>query len=346
MTQAQAIEVGATAATAPRRVDAATRDFMLRAGVVAGVIELAMLRVFTRTAIHIPALKPLHRPFEIVSTLARYAFFVSVLLLGANLLVVAWSNLGAESARPRTAASLSICFLVVAAAARAGMLDDVALAGMISALVIAAATLAAVSRRGPERAALALLAGAHMLAAAHTIVQDGALYGWRMESTGGLLLAGETAALLAVGVAGAAWGRTPTRREVVLAGTAGMLVLLSLVANGSTVKILLLWNLGLAGYYPSIVYAAAAGALTLALLGARRATDRTSFAGLVLLLVGGVGLHSTYQSGLVILGFLVLSLPAPRSQHIAREWGRLRACASPEPSRPRRSPFPSPSPLP
>ncbi|MCZ7536583.1 MAG: hypothetical protein M5T61_12215 [Acidimicrobiia bacterium] len=310
MTSTTAVEAG-SAAVHPLRplgvVDAATRDLLLRAGLVAGVVELASLRIFTRTAIHIPALEQLHGPYEVVSTLARYAFFVSVLLLGANLAIVASERLGSVAHGRRVGGALAAAFLLVAAGARAGLLDGVALAASLSTVVAGAAVGAAASRGGLERVALALLGLAHLLAAAHGIVQDGARYGWRMDNGGGLLLAGETSALLAMVVAGAAWGRSPSRMQVVAGGGAALLVLGALVANGSTVKILLLWNFGLAGYYPSIVYAAAAAALTLAFTGARRDPDPLVLAGLVLLVVGGLGLHSTYQSGLVILGFLLLT---------------------------------------
>ncbi len=322
MTSAPAVEAGTAALRPTGVVDAATRDLLLRAGLVAGVVELASLRIFTRTAIHIPALEQLHGLYEVVSTLARYAFFVSVLLLGANIAVQGWERLDSAAVRTRIGAGLAGAFLLVAAAARAGLVDGVALSASLSTIVVGAAAGAAAARRGLERAALALLGLAHLLAATHGIIQDGARYGWRMDSGGGLLLAGETAALLAVIVAGAAWGRSPTRRQLVAAGVAALLVLGALVANGSTVKILLLWNFGLAGYYPSIAYAAAAAALMLALTGVRRDRDPLVLGGLALLLVGGLGLHSTYQSGLVLLGFLLLtgqsrlraSAPAPLSR--------------------------------
>ena len=309
MTSAPAVEARHVVVRRLGNVDAATGALLLRAGIVAGVVELASLRIFTRTAIHIPALEQLHGPYEVVSNLARYAFFVSVLLLGMNLAIVALERLDSPTLGTRVGAGLVAAFLTIAACARAGLLDGVALGAARGRGGGGAATGGATTRRGFERLVLALLAAAHLVSAVHTMAQDGARYGWRMDDGGRLLLAGETAALLAIFAAGAAWGRRPIRRDLTAAAVVAVLVLGALVANGSTVKILLLWSFGLAGYYPSILYAAAAAALVLALAGARRAADRLALGGLVLLLVGGLGLHSTYQSGLVLLGFLLLMTP-------------------------------------
>lgn len=309
MTSAPAVEARHVVVRRVIGVDAASRALLLRAGIVAGIVELGSLRIFTRTAIHIPALEQMHGPYEVVSNLARYAFFVSVLLLGMNLAIVVWERIGSPAPGTRVGAGMAAAFLMSSAAARAGRLEGVALGASLSTVVVGAAAAAAIRCRGWERTSLALLAAAHLASSAHTIAQDGARYGWRMDDGGVLLLAGEAAALMAILAAGAAWAGRPTRRDGVIAAAVALAVLGALVANGSTVKILLLWSFGIAGYFPSVVYAAAAGAVTLALVGARRSCDPLVPAGLVLLLVGGLGLHSTYQSGLVLLGFLLLMTP-------------------------------------
>lgn len=316
MTSTPAIEARPAAVSTLAGVDTATRDLLLKAGLVAGVVELASLRIFTRTAIHIPALEPLRQPYEVVSSLARYAFFVSVLLLGMNLFVFAWGHLGAAQGTARLGAGLASSFLAIASAARAGLLEGVALDATVSAVVVAAAAIAAATRHGLQRAVLALLAAAHAASSAHTIMQDGAGYGWRMDSTGSLLFAAETATLVAVIAAGAAWGRRPARRDAIVGVAAATLVLGALVANGSTVKILLLWNFGLAGYFPPVVYALAAGALALLLTGARRGAGAGDLGPLALLLLAGIGLHSTYQSGLALLGFLLLASHAREARGV------------------------------
>jgi hypothetical protein len=80
----------------------------------------------------------------------------------------------------------------------------------------------------------------------------------------------------------------------------------ALLANGSTTRILLLWSFGLAGYLPSLVYGAAVGAVVYVLVALRRKGDRTLAWGLAFLFMGGIGLHSSYQSALVLAGLTVL----------------------------------------
>lgn len=298
------------AATRLPVVDDATTALLWRAGLIAAVTELGLLRLFTRTAIHIPALEALERPYEIVSLIARYAFFASVVLLGANLVTVVLGRRASDDAG-RIGAGTAFAFLAVAAIARTGLVDALIVAAAVVTLVAVAGALGTVTNRGARGVALAVYTLGFVAAALHTILQDGGRYGWRIEGSGVLLYVGETAALLAVLVAAVAWGRGCTRRDVVVAGAAGLVVLGALVGNGSTVKVLMLWNFGLPGSLPSIVYGATAAGLTLALLGARRSGGFATLAGLALVAVGGVGLHSTYQSGLVIAGMLLLAGVVP-----------------------------------
>lgn len=299
------------AATRLPVVDDATTALLWRAGLIAAVAELGLLRLFTRTAIHIPALEALERPYEIVSVVARYAFFASVVLLGLNLAVIVLTHRPAGDDLGRVGAATAFAFLAVAAIARAELVDALVVAAAVVTLVAVAGALGTLAIRGAGGVALAVYTFGFAAAALHTILQDGGRYGWRIEGSGVLVHLGEAATLLAVLVAAVAWGRRCTRREVVVAGAAGLLVLGALVGNGSTVKILMLWNFGLPGSLPSVVYGAAAAGLTLALLGARRSGGFATLTGLALVVVGGVGLHSTYQSGLVIAGMLMLAGVVP-----------------------------------
>lgn len=291
-------------------VDDATSALLWRAGLLAAVTELGLLRLFTRTAIHIPAFDFLARPYHAISVVARYAFFVSVVLLGVNLAMVVLGRRAAADDAARTGAATAFGFLAVAALARTDLIDPIVIAAAVVTLVAVAAALAALTVRGLGGVALAVYAVGFVTCSLHTIVEDGGRYGWRIDGAGALLQFGEATALLAVLVAAVAWGRRSSRRDLLVAAGAGLLVLGALLANGSTVKILLLWNFGLPGSLPAAVYALAAAGLTLALTGARR-TGFPAVAGLALVVVGGVGLHSTYQSGLVIAGMLLLAGVVP-----------------------------------
>ena len=72
---------------------------------VASAIELAILRTFTRTAIHIPALNSLQEPYAVVSRGGRYAYFVAIALM-----VPALAMLGRECKWRGWRASSPFCF--------------------------------------------------------------------------------------------------------------------------------------------------------------------------------------------------------------------------------------------
>lgn len=93
--------------------------------------------------------------------------------------------------------------------------------------------------------------------------------------------------------------------------------------GGATARFLLLWNEGLSGALPSVAYAGASGCLAATLVALVKARNGLAAAGPVLLVTGGIGLHSTYQSGLVITGMalLAMALPYMPEQGLHRENG-------------------------
>ena len=93
-----------------------------------------------------------------------------------------------------------------------------------------------------------------------------------------------------------------------------MLVCAGMLGNGSTSRFLLLCIAGISGSLPSFFYAVAAGALAYTMLRAARSGAPLVSAGLILMVAGGLGLHSTYQSALVVAGFasLAVGLWGPR----------------------------------
>jgi hypothetical protein len=87
--------------------------------------------------------------------------------------------------------------------------------------------------------------------------------------------------------------------------------------GGSTLSILVLWNIGVPGWLPGIAYALGLGALTTAIWVGMSTGTRLSVVALVLLLAGGVGVISTYQTGLVFAALLIMGEAQARGGPVA-----------------------------
>jgi hypothetical protein len=113
-----------------------------------------------------------------------------------------------------------------------------------------------------------------------------------------LLLSAVTAPLLLKG---------PPPRMAILVGLGVALVGVGAFASGaSTLSILILWNLGVPGWLPGVAYALALGSIVTTLWSALATGQRLTAIGLLLLIAGGLGTISTYQTGLVLTGVLLL----------------------------------------
>ncbi len=275
---------------------------------VASLVELLVLRTFTRTAVHIPALQAFAGPYEVVAWFGRYSYYVAVVLLLAALPLTAAALWRRRSPATRFAAFQVGLFLVVAVGARAGAITGLEL-NLVSVTAVGLAALSAFGTRdGRTAVAVGAFGLAFALSGSHTVLQEAAEERIAVVDPRWLLTAAEAVAIVFAVVAPAALRAAPTRRALVLAGMAGLLTLGMMLGNGSTTKVLLLWNEGISGIFPSVVYAAAAAALcatTAGLLGQGRVLAAV---GLALLVTGGIGLHSTYQTGLVLVGLGALLL--------------------------------------
>jgi hypothetical protein len=278
----------------------------------ASAVELLILRTFTRTAIHIPGITALREPYEALSFGGRYAYFVAVALLVFALpasAVALWRCGPVQRGMAAAIGTFALMSGLAAAAASGRLALDAATAGAVA---VVAVGLAAVSRRWETAIPVGLFAAAFILSSAHTLGQSAAQEGVLTLRTDGALTAAEV-----VGVAFAlctpllARGLLDRAALVAGAGT-GLVVFAAFLGNGgATARFLLLWNEGLSGALPSIAYAAAAGCLAATLVAFIRARDGLAAAGVALLVTGGIGLHSTYQSGLVITGMALLALALP-----------------------------------
>lgn len=289
---------------------ASLSDVTLLAGglAVASLIELAILRTFTRTAVHIPDIEPLERPYEFIARGGEYAYFVSVALLVPALAVIAWQLLVGNSPI-RWPAVLGIgMFALAGGLAAVDAIGRLALdAATVSAVVLLAAAVAA-SRRDLRLAApAACFAVASLLNGLYTFGSSSAADGTVLQSArllDGAELFGVAFAFTTPLMARGTSARAAKWAALAIGGSA----LLVFLGNGSTSRFLLLWNVGLSGILPGVVYAAAAGALAWAIVSLLRSGERLAAVGLLLLVTGGIGLHNTYQSGLIVTGLAALAL--------------------------------------
>ncbi|MCC6381890.1 MAG: hypothetical protein IT304_05235 [Dehalococcoidia bacterium] len=279
---------------------------------LAALVELFVLRTFTRTAIHIPALEELAGPYTLLAGLGRYAYYLSVVLLIAALPLLALALWRRRTLTGVVAAVALTAFAAIAAAAGPGAIPEhVADAGTLAAVVTLAGV--AAGHQNTRGALVLLLFGAAFaLSAVHTTLQAAAQGGLGTIDAHDLLFASEIGGVAFALASPLLVPGACRRRTALAAGAVALVVFGSLLgAGGPTTRILLLWNEGLSGTLPSAIYALAAGALSftlLHLLGTRRFMTLLGF---LLVLAGGVGLHNTYQSGLVVVGLAVLALSGP-----------------------------------
>lgn len=271
---------------------------------VVATVEMVLLRVLTRTVIHIPGLDWFRSPYRIVTEAGRFALYLAAVLLVVLMVVVAvraWDRGG----RPVTVVLLG--FLVVAAGVRLGIVGET-ISGAATAVLVLAAVAAPPGWNTARRLPLIAMAVAFAITAAVDVLGSAAP-GVSLP-TAALIQGSEALALLGA-TSLALLAPRPAVRRAVLAGVAvAVLVAAALMRAEATTEILLLWNLGVAGYFHPLFYAAACGALTYAGVRSHLAGDDAAVAGVLLVLAGGIGLHSTLQSGELIMGLSLLTFPS------------------------------------
>jgi hypothetical protein len=277
----------------------------------AALVELLVLRVFTRTAIHIPALEQLSGPYGTIASFGRYAYYVAIVLLIAALPVVCAALWRRADLASRAAAAALVAFALLAVAARAGAAGTVLLDAVAIGVVILAGA-AALARMEPRALVVpGAFAVAFAFSGGHTLLQDAASSNIRAFDSRWMLSVAEIVAVAFGILAPFGLRAVPGRRGLVASALVAGLLFLMVASNPATFKILLLWNEGLSGAYPAVAYALAAGGLSAASIALLRQGRTLAACALLLLLLGGVGLHSTYQTGLVVLGFCAFVLASP-----------------------------------
>jgi len=282
--------------------------WLVRATALAGAAELLLLRLLTRTAVHIPGIATLGGPYLVVAELGRFAYYLAAVLLSLTLVGLAWVLARRASPDALTGAASLLLFLGAALAARAGLIGD-ALLAPISVLAVEVVMLAGATRPGAARRARALLFGsAFLVSSAYVLFQANATGNYASTANFAWLLPiGEFIVLAWCVEAPLLLRRRPDRASMMWGIAVALATLIALRMGEATTKILLLWNLGLAGYLPDPAYALAFGMLAYALSRAVRSGRPSLATAFGLLIVGGLGLHSTYQTGFVLAGLAVLS---------------------------------------
>jgi len=79
-------------------------------------------------------------------------------------------------------------------------------------------------------------------------------------------------------------------------------------AGSPTLSILTLWNLGVPGWFSPIVYGLAFGGFLVAIWSALNSRQVTIATGLLLMVAGGVGPISTYQTALALTAVTLIGL--------------------------------------
>ncbi len=321
---------GEPGAAVARRDPVAWLGVLAGPAVLAAAVELLVLRTFTRTIIHIPGAQSASRVLDLVTDAGRFSYYLSVVLLIMLLgtLAAAGTAAGgasrASSSRRLVVSAAVTTFAATAAVARAGAAGDGVVASLVTAAVVAVAVVGAAQARGAERAARLLIGAAFAAAAVPVVVWSSGLGASRPAGLSWAYFTAEAAALAALALLG--WpavrrvGRGPggvSRRVVaagVVAGLAVTTILVASPAGAASTKTLLLWNLGLGGYLAAPLYGLAVAGAVVGLTDRFRSGARFEAAGWALVICGGIGLHSTYQSGLVVAGLALLALSASSAQ--------------------------------
>jgi len=272
-------------------------------------VELVVLRIFTRTIIHIPGASGLSPVLSVTADVGRFAYYLSCVLLIVTIALLLVTSVTAASTRAMVGAAAIATFATAAIGARVGAVghDTAGVAALAAAVALGLVATGTLERR--SRIPVVAFSGAFALAAFDELIGEG--FATAGGGTG-LRLVAEVLAVVAAVTSPLLLRVRPDRRSIGIGLIAGVALVAMLTANSWTITILMLWNFGLAGTLPWVLYGAAFGALSCTFVSLIRDGDRERAVALALLFAGGIGLHSTYQTGLVIAGLALLGSAAAR----------------------------------
>jgi hypothetical protein len=273
---------------------------------VSVLVELILLRTATRTLVHIPGIGDLETPIRTVAELGRFAYYLAIVSLLVTLAALGIRLVRSRVTRHVIGGMATVVFLVVAAAARFGALPA-PVVGWITLAVLLVITVS--GWRGLSSVPVGFFVLGSVAAGWSAVGQTtgGGLGGGQVDI---LIVAAECLLVLAGATSPLLLGRLPSKTALIAGIAATALVAATFAAGASTFSILVLWNLGVPGWLPGIAFALAFGGLVTVLWSASASRDRQTALGVWLLLAGGLGLISTYQTGLVLVAVLLLGYPA------------------------------------
>lgn len=276
-------------------------------GIVA-LVELLLLRTGTRTLIHIPGLGQFDTSIGILNESGRFAYYLAAVLLISILIYLSRILWQAGTRTSKVISGLLGLFLAVVLAGRTGLITSTAV-GWFSLLMLIALLVSTWS--GVKSIPRALFVAAWALVAWVVIGQElgGGLSG---QSVDILVIAGEGLLLLAGVTAPLLVSARPTTASLVAGFGAFLAVAAGFSFGGSTLSILTLWNLGVPGWFSPIAYGLAFGGLVVAVWTALTSKESLAAAAIALLVAGGVGTISTYQTALVFTSVLLLGVTSSR----------------------------------
>jgi len=285
---------------------------------VASVLaELFLLRTATRTLIHIPGIGDLETPIRVVAEAGRFAYYLAVVSVTVTLAILGFRHVRSAVPRRVIAGVATLAFLLVAAVGRLEGLPPHT-AGWLTLAVLIVVTSMRWRGIGSIPVGLFVLGS---VAAGWSSLGQVARSGLTGAQVDMLVLAAEGLLVLAGATAPLLLARPPTRLALVAGAGATVLVAAAFAGGASTFSIMVLWNLGVPGWLPGIAFALAFGGIVTAVWSAMASGDRVTAIGIVLLLGGGVGLISTYQTGLAVAAILLLAETAKMEQKQTVEMG-------------------------
>ena len=296
---------------------------LLTALAAAVVVELVLLRLGTRTLIHIPGLGRFEDPIRIVAEVGRFAYYLAVVLLFGSLVTLAYRGFQERSPKGYVVGAALVGFLLVASAGRLEIIPPALVGGYVS---LAMVIVLIFGWRGWRSVPLLMFVVA-ALAAGWSALGQGVAAGLTGDQVDTLLLNAEISLVLAGITAPLLLLQPPTRTALSGGVATAILTTVILVAANSTMSILLLWTVGVPGWLPSIAYGVAIGGLVVTGWSALTSGEWPVGLGLMLLVAGGVGTISTYQSGLVLAGLLVTVGNVTRLKPFSRRQAEERGAA-------------------
>ena len=311
--------------------DAAIRSLLVLL-VFFALSELVLLRTISRIGIHIPKEGLVLAAYETLTGFGSFAFNLASVLAVLTLGLVVYRHLLSHGrSRPAWLAAI-VLSLVLALGVALPFIENSGVPRLLFSLLSVTAMIALAApyclnkeKPGLRRCALALVLIAYLCAQYQTLAQ--ASYGLLglhsvPRSTVPALAIGEGLIAISAITVFLGWGRGGLAIWHLVPSTLVTVLLLGAFrSNAATVAILALWMEGLTLYLPLAVYLLALWLYLLTII-VRLSFHRDLFVGigLVLLLVAGYSLDTTYQYILAILSLLlivsshILDIPAAENK--------------------------------